>query len=70
MTVDRDARDRQAAEARLAERGWVLEHIAPLYVVLRDDPKRHTARNLTRYVVAAGDTWRQAVSEALQEPVF
>lgn len=59
---DRDARDRAAAEAKLAARGWRLKCDGIRLWRVYDEATGKT--------IATGSTWRQAVSEALQEPAF
>lgn len=65
---------REQADARLRELGMVLDEMqtsdGALHMVLRDDPKRHTARSLTPYVVAVGATWREAFGQATGEVPF
>lgn len=75
VSVDRDARDRERAEARLAEKGMWLEKdwneaknpppdVVTIYLVCR------RGEHGIPETVATGTTWREACSNALEEPVF
>lgn len=72
-SVDRDARDRERAEARLAEKGMWLENdfsddrqtVIDAVVYRRQLGVPHE-----RVEVARSKFWRQSVSEALGIPAF
>lgn len=70
MTVDRDVRDRQAAEARLRERGWRLLR-QTLYTPSGDETETWLVIDPTQpKPIANGSTWRMAASLALDAPEF